>query len=99
FRRRGPAREPRLRRRKRVGQVALDHDAVARGRERRGDELRQREFARAVTLERECQAGDRAGYADAEAGVARLARIGLAFLVEEDVAAPPRRRRLAVVDG
>ena len=98
FRRRRPARQPRLRARQRVGEIVLDRETVAREPDRRRDQLRERELARAVFLVRERKPRDRAGHADAERRVARLARIGLALLVEEHVARHRGRRGLAVVD-
>ena len=47
---------------------------------------------------RQRQPRHRAGHADRERGVARFPRVGLALLVEEDVARGRRRRGLAVVD-
>jgi hypothetical protein len=56
-------------------------EAFARQLDRRRHQLRQRELARAVFLVRKGKARDRAGHADAERAVARLARISLAALV------------------
>src|SRR5947209_2502336 len=95
----GPARQARLRARQRVRNVVLDRNAVARQRDRRRDQLGEREFARAVFRVREREPRDRAGDADGERGVLRFARIGVAPLVEEDVARGGRRRGLAIVDG
>ena len=65
---------------------------------RRRDQLRERELARAVALMREREPRDRAGHADAERRFARLLRVGLAFLVEEHVARQRGGRGLAIVD-
>ncbi len=94
----GPARQPRSRARQRVRDIVLDRNAVARQRDRRRDQLAEREDARAVFRMREREAGDRAGHADGERGVARLARVRFAPLVEEDVARDRGRRGLAIVD-
>ena len=98
FRRRGPARQPGLRARQRVGDIVLDRQAGARKLDRGGHQLGQREFAGAVFRVRERQPRHRAGDADREPAVARLARVGLAVLVEEDVARRGGGRGLAVVD-
>ena len=54
---------------------------------------RQREFARAVFLQRQRQPGDRAGHADAERGIARLCDIGLAVGAREKYRAWSRPAR------
>src|SRR5262249_48178016 len=95
----GEAREPGLREQERVEEVALDRDAVARERQRRRDQLGERELAGAEPFEGEREPRDRAGHTDAEAAFARFARISLAVLVEKDVDAGVARRRLAIVDG
>ncbi len=48
---------------------------------------------------REREPGHRAGHADRERGIARLARVGFAVGVEEDFARGRGRRGLAIVDG
>ncbi len=94
-----PANEARLRTRKRVGEFVVDRKAFAREPDRGRDQLRQGEFARAVSLMRERESRDRAGHADTERRVARLPGVGLAFLVEEGFARHRGRRGLAIVDG
>src|SRR5262249_31910939 len=71
----GPAREGRWRPRQRIGDVVLDGNAVARQRDRRRDQLGEREFARAIFRVRERQPRDRAGNSDGERGVLRFAWI------------------------
>jgi len=83
---------------RRVGFVVFDRNALARQRDRRRDQLREREFAGAVFRVRERQPRDRAGNADGERGVLRFARIGFAPFVEEDVACGRGRCGLAIVD-
>ena len=79
--------------------VVGDDKAVARQLDRRLEQIRQREFAGAVFLQRQRQPGDGAGHADAERGVARFRDIGLAVGAEEHVARRRGRRGLAIVDG
>ena len=98
LRRSRPARDPRLRERQRVGELVIDRDALAREPDRGRDQLGKREFARTVFLVREREPRDRARNADAERRIARFLRIGLAFVVEENVARHRSRRRLAVID-
>ncbi len=93
-----PARHPPLHARQRIGDIVLDRDAVARKLDRGRYQFGEREFARAVFLMREREPGHRAGYSDRERGLARLARVGVAFLVEKDVARGGGRRGLAIVD-
>jgi hypothetical protein len=93
-----PARQPRLREQQRVDQVVLDRDAVARERERRRDQVGERELARAGAIERDRQARDRAGHADPEPALARFFRIGRAVGAEKDVGRRVARRGLAIVD-
>ena len=47
---------------------------------------------------RERQACDRTGHADSQRAVARLLRIGLAFLIEENIAGHRGGRGLAIID-
>ena len=82
----------------RIGDVVVDGETSASERDRRGDELGERELAGAVFAPGELEAGDRAGDADRKAGIARLERIGLAVGVEEHVLGRRRGRGLAVVD-
>ena len=90
----------RLRRqRQRIGDVVVDGEALPRERDRRRDQIGEGEFARAVFAPGEFEAGDGAGHADRQAGIARLERIGLAVGVEEHVLGRRRGRGLAVVDG
>ena len=63
------------------------------------EQIRQREFAGAVFLQRQRQSRDGAGHADAERGIARLRDIGLAVGAEKHVARGRGRRGLAIVDG
>ena len=87
-----------LRARQRIGDIVLDRDAVARKLDRGRDQFGERELSRAVFRVREREPGHRAGHADRERGLARLARVGVALLVEEDVARGRGRRGLAIVD-
>ena len=98
-RRSGPAREPRSVERQRIRGVVGDVDAVAGQRNRRRDQLGEREFAGAVFCFRQRQPRDRAGHADGERGFARLLRIGVALRIEEGFGVDRRRRGLAIVDG
>ena len=66
LRRGRPARQPRLRARQRVGDIVGDRDALARERDRGRDQVGQREFAGAVFLVRQREAGDGARHADGE---------------------------------
>ena len=82
----------------RIGDVVVDGEALARERNRRGDQVGERELARTVFAPRELEPGDGPRHADGEAGKARLERIGLAVGVEEHVLGRRRGRGLAVVD-
>ncbi len=63
------------------------------------EDLRERETARAVFLQRQCQPGDRAGHADAERGIARFIGVGLAVGSQKNIVRDRGRRSLAIVDG
>src|SRR5262249_60741626 len=89
-----PAREPQLSARQRVGNVVLNWDAVAGKLDRRCDQVREREGARAVALVGERKPSYGAWHADRQCRIARFARIGLALLVEEHVAGRRLRRGL-----
>ncbi|MET4261878.1 hypothetical protein ABIC09_006849 [Bradyrhizobium sp. S3.12.5] len=60
--------------------------------------MRQRELARAIFLEREHQARDRAGHTDAKSGIARLGGIRLAVGSKEYLRRGRCWRGLAIVD-
>ena len=99
LRRGRPARKPPRTAGQRVGHVVGDDEAVTRELDGRLEQVRQRELAGAVFLQRQRQARDGAGHPDAERGIARLGDIGLAVGAEEHVAGGRGRRGLAVVDG
>ena len=89
----------RLRRQRQgIGDVVVDGEALPRERDRRRDQVGEREFARAVFAPGELEAGDGSRHADRKPGIARLERIGLAVGVEEHVLGRRRRRGLAIVD-
>ena len=98
LRRGRPARQPPRNAGQRVGHVVGDDKTVARQLDGRLEQVRQREVAGAVFLQRQRQARDGAGHADAERGIARLGDIGLAVGAEEHVARRRGRRGLAIVD-
>jgi hypothetical protein len=98
LRRGRPLREPPLVQLQRIGDILFDRDAVARQRNRRRDQLRQREFARAVFRMRQRQSRDRPGHAHRQRRFARFLRIGIALRVEEHVAGGGGGRGLAIVD-
>ena len=83
----------------RIRDVVFDRNAVARERDGRRDQVREREFAGAVFLVRQRKPRDGAGHADRRAReVARLLRIGIAVGVEEGLGVDRRRRGLAIID-
>ena len=69
-----------------------------RQRDGRFEKLGEGEFAGAIFLQRQREACDRAGHADAERGIARLGVVRLAVGTEEHIASRRGRRRLAVID-
>ena len=82
-----------------IGDVVVDGEPLPRERDRRRDQIGEREFAGAVFAPGELEAGDGSGHADREPGIARLERIGLAVGVEKDVLRRRGGRGLAIVDG
>ncbi len=98
LRARGPAPEPRLHARKRIGDIGLDREAVVRERDRRRQQVGEREFSRAILGMRERQACNGAGHADRQRRVAGLLRVGLTLVVEETVALDRGRCGLTIVD-
>ena len=92
----------------RVGHVVRDRQAFARELDRGRQQLREAEPAGAVARMREREPRDRAGHADAERGIAGLARVGVRRSRQGKCRAwsPPARsrdsrsrRRLAAGDG
>ena len=85
--------------RQRIGDIVVDNEALARERDRRRDQIREGEFARAIFAPGELEAGDGSRHADRQAGIARLERIGLAVGVEKHVLGRRGGRGFAIVDG
>ena len=83
---------------KRIGDVVVDREPLTGERDRRRDQVGERELARTIFAPCEFEAGDRARHADGKARIARLERIGLAIGVEEHVLGRRRGRGLAIVD-
>ena len=81
------------------GEIVLDHESLARELDRGLHQLGEREPAGAEAAVRKRKPRHRAGHADRERAVARLAGIGIALLVQEHVAGGRLGRGLAVVDG
>ena len=98
LRRRRPARQAGPVDGQRIRGVVGHCDAVARQRDRRHDQIGQREFSRAVFLLGVGEPGDGSGNADGERGLARFLRIGIALRVEEGPAVDRRRRDFAIID-
>ncbi len=78
-----PARDARLGQRQCVRDIVDDLDPVAGERDRRFDQLGEREFAGPVFFVRQRQSRDGAWHANGQGRVARFLRVGFAFLVEK----------------
>jgi len=71
--------------RQRVGEIIGDVSAVLCQRDRRLQQIRERELARAVFIECDGETRDGGGHADAERGVARFRNIGLAVGAQKNL--------------
>ncbi len=98
LRRRGPARQPRVLVGQRLRPVVGEGEAVARHRNRRRDQIGQRETAGAVFVLGQREAGDGAGHADGKRGIARFLRIGIALRIEKAFGVDAARRGFAIID-
>ena len=81
-----------------VGAVVRDEDTAARQIDRRLQQIRKREFSRAVFVKRQRQPRGRAGDANAERGVAGFRDVGLAVRSQENTGRGRVRRSFAIVD-
>jgi len=93
-----PAPEPRRIKRRRRQRLRRDREAIARQRNRGRHQIGQREAAGTVFLFCKRETGDGARDPDAERGIARFLRIGIALCVEERFAVDGLRRGFAIID-
>ena len=98
--RRGIAPQPRCCRGKRIGEIVLDRDAVARQRDRRRDQFGERELCPSrIAHARSASPATVPGTPTASPLIARFLRVGVALRVEKHVRRRRRRRGLAIVDA